>query len=61
LKGPRPKGLKRFKKVEQTEPQVPEEELSENQKRKLEKAKRKQEDLALKAIEDEKQRKLQEE
>jgi len=38
LKGPRPKGLKKFKPLSVEEPEIPPEELSENQKRKLEKA-----------------------
>jgi hypothetical protein len=43
-KGPRPKGTKRFKKVVLDEPERPEEELSEHQKKKIENAKRKLEE-----------------
>ncbi len=36
LKGPRPKGLKKFKPIVEKQPETPVEELSEGQKRKLE-------------------------
>ena len=45
MKGPRPKGLKKFKPVKEEEPEVPVEELSENQKKKIENAKKKQLEL----------------
>ncbi len=44
LKGPRPKGLKKFKAVVEKQPEIPVEELSENQKRKIEQAKLKKEE-----------------
>ena len=44
MKGPKPKGLKKFKAVKQEEPEIPEEELSENQKKKLEIARKKAEE-----------------
>jgi hypothetical protein len=44
LKGPKPKGLKKFKAVKQEEPEIPVEEMSENQKKKLENARRKAEE-----------------
>jgi hypothetical protein len=44
LAGPRPKGLKKFKAVVEAAPEVPEEELSQNQKRKIELAKKKAEE-----------------
>lgn len=44
MKGPKPKGLKKFKAVKQEEPEIPVEEMSENQKKKLENARRKAEE-----------------
>lgn len=53
-KGPRPKGLKKFKPVVEQEEQLPYEELSENQKRKIEQKKKKAEEqlIAAKLAED---------
>lgn len=59
LKGPRPKGLKRFKPIVEQQEETPYEELSENQKRKMEKARQIAEELARKAIEDELARQAQ--
>lgn len=58
LKGPRPKGLKKFKKVEVVEAETPPEELSENQKRKIENKAKKAEDQARQKEEEERQAKL---
>jgi hypothetical protein len=44
LKGPKPKGLKKFKAVKQDEPETPLEEMSENQKKKMENARKKAEE-----------------
>jgi hypothetical protein len=44
LKGPKPKGLKKFKAVKQDEPEIPVEELSDNQRKKIEIARKKAEE-----------------
>jgi len=49
MKGPRPKGLKKFKPIAQEEEETPFEELSENQKRKIEQKKKKAEDQLMAA------------
>jgi hypothetical protein len=60
LKGPKPKGTKKFKAVKTDEPEIPVEELSENQKKKIENARKKVEEEERLAKEAEKLKKKQE-